>query len=46
MEDVKAVLIKNPKMDIRYIHHWLNALAEATGESFVDRFQNVLKDIS
>jgi predicted nucleotidyltransferase len=46
MEDVKSVLIKNPGMDTRYIRHWLNELAEATGESFVDRFENALKDIS
>lgn len=46
MEDVKSVLIKNPEMDARYIRHWLNELAQATGESFVDRFENALKDIS
>jgi predicted nucleotidyltransferase len=46
MEDVKSVLIKNPEMDTRYIRQWLNELAEATGESFADRFENALKDIS
>lgn len=46
MEDVKSVLIKNPKMDTHYIRHWLNELAQATGESFVDRFEDVLKKAS
>lgn len=42
MEDVKSVLIKNPKLDTHYIRHWLNELGEATGESFVARFESVL----
>ncbi len=44
MEDVKSVLLKNPEMDTRYIRQWLNELGEATGECFVDRFDNALKD--
>lgn len=46
MEDVKSILIKNPEMDTPYIRRWLNDLAEATGESFVDRFESVLKNAS
>ncbi len=45
MEDVRSVLIKNPEMDIRYIRRWLNELAEAAGESFVERFERVRKQI-
>ena len=44
MEDVKAVLIKNPEMALPYIRHWLNELSTATGESFTDRFEDVLKE--
>ena len=44
MEDVKSVLIKNPGMDTHYIRHWLNELAEATGEPFVERFESARKD--
>ena len=44
IEDVKTVLIKNPKMDLPYIRHWLNELSTATGESFTDRFEDVLKE--
>lgn len=45
LEDVKTILIKNPEIDNRYIRHWLNELAEATDEPFVDLFEDVLKDI-
>ncbi len=45
MEDVKAVLIKNPEMDLPYIQHWLDELSTATGESFTDRFEDVLKEV-
>lgn len=45
LEDVKSVLIKNPEMNTQYIRHWLNELAEATGEPFVDRFENVLENV-
>ena len=44
MEDVKVVLIKNPGMALPYIRHWLNELSTATGESFTDRFEDVLKE--
>jgi len=46
MEDVKSVLIKNPEMDSRYIRKWLSELAKATGEAFVSRFDDVLKEVS
>ena len=44
MEDVNAVLIKNPEMNIPYIRHWLDELSTATGESFADRFEDILKE--
>jgi len=45
MEDVKAVLIKNPEMDLPYTRRWLDELSTATGESFTDRFDEVLKEV-
>jgi len=45
MEDVKTVLVKNPALDIHYIRRWLNELGEATGESFVTRFEDVLESV-
>ncbi len=44
MEDAKAVLIKNPEMDLPYIRHWLDELSTATGECFTDRFNDVLEE--
>jgi len=45
MEDIKAVLIKNLEMNLPYIRRWLDELSTATGESFTDRFNDVLKEV-
>jgi len=44
LEDVRSILIKNPGIDTHYIQRWLNELGEATGESFVESFENIRKD--
>ena len=43
LEDVKAVLIKNPKMDLTYIRRWLNEFSTALQEPFVNRFDELIK---
>jgi len=43
LEDVKAVLIKNPKMDLTYIRRWLNEFSAALQEPFVNRFDELIK---
>ena len=45
MEDIKAVLIKNLEMNLPYIRRWLAELSTATGESFTDRFDEVLEEV-
>jgi len=44
MEDIRSVLIKNHEMDTHYIRHWLDELAKATGEPFLERFDNARKE--
>jgi predicted nucleotidyltransferase len=46
LEDVKAVILKQPGADHSYIRTWLTQFATATDQPLVERFENVLKDLS
>ena len=45
LEDVKAVLIKNPEMDLTSIHRWLKEFSAALQEPFVNRFDELIKQV-
>jgi len=45
LEDVKNVLIKNPGIDLAYIRQWLKEFAAALEEPFVERFDEVIKQV-
>lgn len=45
MEDVKSVLLKNPKHDSDYIEKWLGAFDKSLGEHFLKVFKGIRKDI-
>ncbi len=44
IEDVRSVLLKNPKLDLAYIHRWLGELAAAINEPLIDRFEKIRRD--
>jgi hypothetical protein len=44
LEDVKSVLIKNPKIDLNYIRHWLKEFENTTEETLVKRFNTIVKE--
>jgi hypothetical protein len=45
IEDVKSVLLRNPAVDLADIRHWLGEFAQATGEGYPDRLDQILKEI-
>ena len=45
LEDVKSVLIKNPKIDLTYVRQWLREFTTALEEPFEARFNGVVKEI-
>lgn len=46
LEDVTSVLRKNPSADPVYIRHWLGKFATALKEPFLDRFNQLLDQIT
>lgn len=46
LEDVKSVLLKNPKYDSVYIESWLKQFDKSLGEKFLKIFRNIEKEIS
>lgn len=44
MEDVRTVLLKQPAMDLSYIRQWLKRFSKDLNESFLDPFEEILKD--
>ena len=44
LEDVKSVLIKNPKIDLNYIRNWLKAFEDVIEEPLVVRFNTIVKE--
>ena len=45
LEDVRAMLLKNPRADLLYTRRWLREFSDALSEPFLDRFNEVLKII-
>jgi predicted nucleotidyltransferase len=45
LEDVKSVLVKNPGIDLKYVRHWLTEFSTALSQPFVDRLEQILRDI-
>jgi len=45
IEDIKAILLKNPKFDKRYIKEWLKEFDVSLDESFLSAFEKLLKQV-
>jgi len=45
LEDVKSILLKNPKYDSVYIESWLKQFDKSLGEGFLKVFRNLKKEI-
>ena len=44
-EDVKSILLKNPKYDLAYIKKWLKEFDKSLGGNFLKIFRNIEKEI-
>lgn len=44
-EDIKSVLLKNPRHNVRYISTWLRKFDAALEENFSQSFRKILKEI-
>lgn len=45
LDDVKSVVLKNPKFDKSYIEYWLREFSQALDQPFDARFNDVLDSI-
>lgn len=45
IEDIKAVLLKNPKYDYQYVAKWLREFDNTLGAKFMDTFKKILKEV-
>lgn len=45
IEDVKIVLLKNPKFDKKYIENWLNEFDNSLSGDFLKKFKSILSEI-
>ncbi len=45
LEDVKSVLLKNPKYDLVYIEKWLKKFDKSLGEKFLKVFKKIEKEL-
>lgn len=45
LEDVRSILLKNPKYDSHHIEKWLGAFDKSLGEHFLKVFKGIRKDI-
>jgi len=43
LEDVRGILLKNPHLDTSYIRNWLGDFDASLGESFTQKFDEVLR---
>jgi hypothetical protein len=46
LDDVKSILLKNPKHDLVYIKKWLKEFDKSLGGKFLKVFRNIEKEIS
>lgn len=45
VEDVKAMLLKNPDYNSKYIYKWLDEFDKSLNEKFLDKFKKVEKEL-
>lgn len=45
LEDVRSILIKNPRLDVEYIHHWLREFDRSLQESYLLRFDGLWQSL-
>jgi hypothetical protein len=45
LEDVKSILLKNPKYDLVYMKRWLKQFDKSLGGRFLKIFRNIEKEI-
>ncbi len=45
LEDVRAMLLKNPSVDLTYTRKWLQEFSEALSEPFLERLAEILRGI-
>lgn len=45
IEDIKSVLLKNPRYDTAYITKWLKDFDRSLGENFLETFKRIVKEI-
>lgn len=41
LEDVRSILLKNPKLNLEYIRHWLEEFDRSLGEHYLRRFEEL-----
>ncbi|MBI4468181.1 MAG: hypothetical protein HY650_02555 [Acidobacteria bacterium] len=46
LEDVKSLMLKNPRADNGYVKHWLDLFSASLGEPFRQRFDELLKELT
>jgi hypothetical protein len=44
LEDVRLILLKNPKLDREYVLNWLTQFEQALGEEFSTRWREVSRE--
>lgn len=45
VEDIKAILLKNPSYDSKYIERWLKEFDSSLGENFLELFKKILDEM-
>ncbi len=45
LEDARIILLKNPRLDIHYVRHWLSDFTSALATDFASRFGGIVKSI-
>ncbi len=46
IEDVKNVVLRQPRLDLVYIRHWLTQFAHALAQPLDEEFEQLLKEVS
>jgi hypothetical protein len=45
IEDIKAMILKNPHFDIQYVNKWLQDFSQALNLDFIDQFKMIYDEI-
>jgi hypothetical protein len=46
LEDIAAVILKQPQLDLAYIRHWLAQFSQALAQPLDEQFEQLLKELS